>query len=476
MYLLGYHKKEEAQYVSLMNISYEPNIDKKRVISIVNETSNCVLCKKESHSLSKCEKFKKQSVDERWETIRKIGGCFSCLKVGHRTTNCTVKRFCNTNNCKSYHNRFLHKENLRNQTINLEYVEEPIEEEEDENRIASISLTSRNAMTLKSHENKVGGSCTLDGRVFYKILPVKIYGIKSCVDALAFIDEGANITLIDYELTKSLGKLKENKRKTKMTIKWFGETTITENSDIVSLEISGINEDKRYMLEDVRTTKHLDLPHQFMDSSKFPDRYKQFREISLCYPSDKPKILIGLDNSYLCYSKNSFEKEGLIASKCRLGWTIFGKANEQKSEKSSHFHHANLAEVVSDEEEPSLHKIIEDFINSEDLGLTNNECISIENKQAIDILENTTRRIIGENRFETGLLWKSINFNLPDNFSSAYKRLLFIENKMKKDTTFAENYERNLMNYVEKGYARKLSKEEESMFSKQRSPFRNSKS
>lgn len=64
------------------------------------------------------------------------------------------------------------------------------------------------------------------------------------------------------------------------------------------------------------------------------------------------------------------------------------------------------------------------------------------------------------NRFETGLLWKYDNINLPNNFSNAYKRLILTEKRMLKDPDFAQKYEDNLMAYIKKGYARLLSKEE----------------
>lgn len=50
-------------------------------------------------------------------------------------------------------------------------------------------------------------------------------------------------------------------------------------------------------------------------------------------------------------------------------------------------------------------------------------------------------------------------------FQTAFNRLLFIEKRMKSNKEFAEKYEKGIMSYIEKNYARKLSTEEKVMYS-----------
>lgn len=130
----------------------------------------------------------------------------------------------------------------------------------------------------------------------------------------------------------------------------------------------------------------------------------------------------------------------------RLGWTIFGKVNGESRSIEKHLS-CNIAEVL-DNEDDLLHKVIEDFINSDNLGLTSEECVSIKDQKSLDILRETTKRISGEHKFETGLLWIHDEVRLPDNFQTAYNRLLYIEKKMKNDEDFPEKYERHLMQYM----------------------------
>ena len=46
---------------------------------------------------------------------------------------------------------------------------------------------------------------SISNQVFLKVVPVRIYSKKSCVDTLAFLDQGFTITLCDGRLLESLG-------------------------------------------------------------------------------------------------------------------------------------------------------------------------------------------------------------------------------------------------------------------------------
>ena len=70
------------------------------------------------------------------------------------------------------------------------------------------------------------------------------------------------------------------------------------------------------------------------------------------------------------------------------------------------------------------------------------------------ILNDTTVRV--GDRYETGLLWKSDQPKLPSSQDMAFNRLMGIERKMAKSPEFAAEYAQKIDEYVQKGYARKL--------------------
>lgn len=79
----------------------------------------------------------------------------------------------------------------------------------------------------------------------------------------------------------------------------------------------------------------------------------------------------------------------------------------------------------------------------------------------MDILNKTTKRR-GE-RFESGLLWRENFLAFPDSYQMALSRLITVERKMDKNSLFAEEYCNKIDEYVKKGYAKILSKEEENI-------------
>ncbi|XP_037816438.1 transcription factor asR4-like [Lucilia sericata] len=67
---------------------------------------DCRICKKE-HALRKCPKFRKMSVGERWETVKKYRYCFNCLAHSHMKDKCTSRERCIE--CMSEHHTLLHR-------------------------------------------------------------------------------------------------------------------------------------------------------------------------------------------------------------------------------------------------------------------------------------------------------------------------------------------------------------------------------
>lgn len=74
---------------------------------------------------------------------------------------------------------------------------------------------------------------------------------------------------------------------------------------------------------------------------------------------------------------------------------------------------------------------------------------------AMEQLHATTKHL--GDRYETGLLWKSTEPELPESYRQAFQRLRVAETKMIKDPELKEWYVGKINEYVEKGYAYKIS-------------------
>ncbi|XP_046869386.1 uncharacterized protein LOC124462034 [Drosophila willistoni] len=73
-----------------------------------------------------------------------------------------------------------------------------------------------------------------------------------------------------------------------------------------------------------------------------------------------------------------------------------------------------------------------------------------ELKRSNMLLEKTTRRM--DNRFETGLLWKTDDFNIPDSNEMVIKRQLSLEKKFNRDPEYRKQYCKLMLEYEQKGY------------------------
>lgn len=89
---------------------------------------------------------------------------------------------------------------------------------------------------------------------------------------------------------------------------------------------------------------------------------------------------------------------------------------------------------------------------------SNATLLSEEEHHAMSILANTTRKIDGG--YETGLLWKPNSTLIPNSFGLAFSRLTTVEKKFKLDDDFKLWYKSKIEEYINKGFAYKLSPEE----------------
>ena len=79
-------------------------------------------------------------------------------------------------------------------------------------------------------------------------------------------------------------------------------------------------------------------------------------------------------------------------------------------------------------------------------------------RQAQEILESTTR--FTEGRFEVGLLWNKPNAKLPNNYSAALGNLKSLERRLSKDPQLKQMYQDTIDKDEEKGFIKKLSRED----------------
>lgn len=393
-----------------------------------NENINfvCLMCNG-NHKLSNCSKFLESSVNDRWRFIKQQKLCISCFGK-HLIKNCLTKHSCGIDSCKFFHNNLLH--NVSNRQ-----------------RRDSKSIPANSSVLFHGKSSKM---------TMFRYVPVTLYNNCSVIDTWALLDEGAACTLIETNLASELGLEGPS---CDLCLRWTGDVTQTAaDSKIVSLQISARNnETKKYQLSNVRTIDNLDLPEQSLDSSVITCReFLQGLPI-MPYNSVKARILIGLDNVKIGVPLEIREDatDDLIASKCKLGWSIYGKSENQSTQHSSIFHICECSQSNIVEKEMDL--LMKEYFALESVGISSNiKLLSEDDKRATKIMESTTTYLTDEKRWQTGLLWKLDKIELPNSLPMAKRRLMCLESKMMREPILKEFLNKTIDEYLTKGYVRKL--------------------
>lgn len=171
----------------------------------------------------------------------------------------------------------------------------------------------------------------------FRIVPVVLHGKSTRFETFAFLDEGSELTLMDAEIADALGLQGESRP---LCLKWTSGVTRDESdSKQITLEISGVNNEKRFPLVNVRTVHRLDLPTQTLEFDRLAANYPHLQKLPVqSYENVTPKLLIGLNNLQLALPLKCRTGRGNepVAAKMKLGWTVFGSTAESDSAHSFH--------------------------------------------------------------------------------------------------------------------------------------------
>lgn len=399
--------------------------------------NKCSLCGNNCRHLEECDKFISLSYNDRWKWVKENLHCRTCLRK-HSKSKCKRVKECGTNSCTFKHHKLLHNDK-KTVTTN--------------NKASASTLLKSNDICLHQRKNN---------DMIFRIVPVVLHGNNIDVSTYAFLDDGSSLTLMNEALAEQL-----NLEGTcePICLKWTSNMQRVEHdSKRVSMKISSAstNNSKSYSLNNVRTIKSLQLPVQSLNVNELCKAYTYLKDLPIqSYQNAVPQILIGIDNLKVQVPlkiREGSDSEHIIAAKTRLGWSVYGSFSRLTETRLPFSPYQNLHVCECDiNPDEKLHEIVKQYF-SLDRCQVNTYLESNDEKQARQIMETTTVR--NENRFETGLLWKYNEINLPNSLPMARHRLQSLIARMAKD----EQLSRTLMNlmedYVKKGYARKLSPEE----------------
>ncbi|XP_026328071.1 uncharacterized protein LOC113236280, partial [Hyposmocoma kahamanoa] len=386
------------------------------------------LCCGGNHSVPRCWKFSAMTVEDRWKWAKEAYVCFKCLIEKHRRFNCRAKS-CGVDGCDSPHHALLHTQR------------KPVSKPETP-KVETVLNTS-----VLVKENS--------GSVLLKVCPVSVIGPNGQrANTYALLDEGSTVTLIDAEIADRIGADGPTR---KLRIHGLGSSQSEPTSKAVELSICGKSGESHKVI--ARTVHNLKLARQTIDSSCL--EYAHLRGLDrseVCYNNVKPGILVGADNWHLIVSRQLLVggRREPVASLTSLGWTVHGTVpkviNSTANENVFHAYtyRADISRTCNDLDERLEDRMKQHFA-IDSIGISKIAKPSRSEERALDIFARTAKRI--GHQFEVGLPWKDDVVVMPPSYDMALRRLRTIERKMDASPEFKREYEAQVQNLLDKGYA-----------------------
>ncbi|XP_062538577.1 uncharacterized protein LOC134206858 [Armigeres subalbatus] len=382
------------------------------------ERRPCRICGRVDHRIRNCERFRRLHYSERWEAVRRWKLCQLCLNE-HGTVSCKLNFRCNIGGCKERHNPLLHPPR-------------------------SVAGSNCNIHAIQPKPS-----------VIFRMMPVTLHNGIYSVNTFAFLDEGSSYTLVENTL---IDRLRIRGVTQPLRVTWTaGVSRVEKDSQCVNMLISARGSAQRFFIKSAHTVESLKLPQHSLAVSEVVKQYSHLRDLPIAdVPQTTPQILIGLKDIHLYAPIESRigRPEEPIAVRSKLGWTVYGPTGANATEGGIVGHHA-CSSVTNQE----LHDLLKSQYTLEESGIS----VALlpeseEDRRAKEILRKTTKRI--GDRFETGLLWKNDCSEFPDSYIMAVKRLIGLENRLRKDPELYAKVRTMIADYLVKGYAHKATSSE----------------
>ena len=413
-------------------------------------------CCGEEHHLAECSTFSSWSVDSRAEFVASQGLCFVCLQYGHQIRNCRYARPCGRNGCVMRHHELLHgSKRVVRRTSSTWDAHEPVRgatatEEAPQQRRMDSSV--KRTVTSTSFPD-VADSVTL-----LQVVPVRIHGENELFqDVYALLDPGSQTSLCTADVLSSLNISGVPSSLCLQNVEGCG---VTQSSQRVKLTVSPRNE--------VNGDSFIEVPEAFsvplinvnppQVTAEQKAKWKHVSDLNIPdYKNVEIKLLLGANvlEAILQEEARVGGSGQPVAVKTAFGWTLTGTIRGLVPGR-----HREVMFIRKSSVDHELTTAVEEWWTTESFGVkVNHQTAKSQNDaRAHKIMEDTTRLVDG--RYETGLLWRRDDIQLPSSRNMALKRLENLEKGLLRQPEKASKYQSIIQGYLEAGFARKLTSEE----------------
>lgn len=406
--------------------------------------TKCFLCNK-VHSLKECDIFVTKSVEERRAIMRRFRLCDNCFGQDHISRGCMIHSACTVPNCLRKHHTLLHFDRPNFESKSNERSADSENHGRDSGNAHSGPQTS-----AKVHCNVNGAGAK---QVCLKVVPVKVMGQYRTVETYALLDSCSDVSLCTQHLVDELGikGIEDN-----FSITTVNKEASSEHGLKVSLKVESLDGRNQVDVEKAWTIKEIPVSAGNIPRKMEVNQWSHLQGLNLPEIDQKSiGVLIGADNPEVFWTleERRGRRKEPYAVRSLLGWALIGPTVSAEAE--SEFH-VNFIQT----EDELLHKQVEMMWKSDfcDAILNTELAMSQEDKSALNMMESSVTTTI-DGHYQLGLPWRQKPPCLKNNHSMAEARLRFLKKRLLRDDDLYEKYKAAMSEYLDNGYASRISKE-----------------
>ena len=387
------------------------------------EMKKCPFCSQD-HAAENCDVVEDRT--ERKKLLFKSARCFSCLRPGHRSSQCRFKAQCKLCKGKGHHiaicSSFAQPKETR---------PEPSATQLDPTASAWIGYTGLG--TSVALQTALANVCSKEGR------KVRV-----------LFDTGSHKTFIT---AKTVGKLGlETVRRERLGIKAFGRKTAEiEMREVVELslkDLNGMGKEVRIEAFVVDTIADIANIHIEVIKEQYPylkDLY--FSDISKAEDTLEVDCLIGSD-FYWSFQSGEVRRGNPgepVAVKTSIGWVLSGpiKGKSLNSVTSCNVNFlTDSTALLTKTDNTDLRTQVDKLWDLDSIG------IRVDNEVYTSVIDNI---LFTGKRYSVGLPWKVAHKPLPSNYSNSLARLKGLMRRLKETPEVLLQYDEVISQQIKEG-------------------------
>lgn len=410
------------------------------------ERPKCPACGT-NHWLSRCDKFRKSTLEERHRLVKDKRLCMNCLCSGHFVRACTKESFCKVEGCSTKHSTFLHP---RNQSAHVSNDNRANEGETVRSEPNSSSNSANNGYVKTSAKPRNPLNNCVTGLA---VVPVRVRakGFPNMIETYAFLDSGSNTTFCTESL---LQKLNIKGKKTQLSLTTIQSENVSTQCSVANLEIFDLSQRNLVDLPRVYSTQSLPVSISSISSQEDVNRWPHLKGIIIEKIDADIDLLIGSDVPQALQPREVRESKdgGPFATRTILGWVLNGPLGRADN---TAVHTASF--IRADEE---LNRQFESFCNLEFNDTRHDDKVSMSrnDRKALAMMEETVQ--LKDRHYELALPWKEYPPCLGNNKSTAEHRLILLKRRLNRDPNTLNKYKQFIDDLTLKRYARQITDED----------------